>query len=277
MDIKLKMTIDITTTSEDFFGSSIFEEPESFRPPEPEPTFHTVHREAQNIEPGAPRELNVKLVGSHSLWAHCLWNAGVLCAHYLDSNKSLVRNKRVLELGAAAALPSFFSAVNGAEKVVITDYPDSELIENMEYNARHNFAETEYFDRINIQGFLWGNDPSPLLNALPDNSRKFDLVILADLIFNHSQHHNMLKTVKECLSADGSAVCMFSHHRPWLADKDMAFFQIAQSEEFGFEVEELPKIKMPVMFEHDKQFDRDSKDEETRRTVHSYILRPKKN
>lgn len=43
----------------------------------------------------------------------------------------------MLELGAGAGLPSLVCAINGASQVVVTDYPDAELIENLRYNVDH--------------------------------------------------------------------------------------------------------------------------------------------
>lgn len=43
----------------------------------------------------------------------------------------------MLELGAGGGLPSLISAVHGAAQVVVTDYPDAELIENLRYNIEH--------------------------------------------------------------------------------------------------------------------------------------------
>jgi len=43
----------------------------------------------------------------------------------------------VLELGAGGGLPSLVCARNGATQVVVTDYPDSDLIENLRYNIKH--------------------------------------------------------------------------------------------------------------------------------------------
>jgi nicotinamide N-methyltransferase len=48
-----------------------------------------------------------------------------------------VKGRYVLELGAGAGLPSLVCAINGAVGVVVTDYPDSELIENLNYNIEH--------------------------------------------------------------------------------------------------------------------------------------------
>lgn len=40
----------------------------------------------------------------------------------------------MLELGAGAGLPSFVAAILGARKVVVTDYPDADLIANLNHN-----------------------------------------------------------------------------------------------------------------------------------------------
>jgi nicotinamide N-methyltransferase len=37
--------------------------------------------------------VKLKLVGSHPLWAHMLWNAGLVLADYLDANPSLLQDK----------------------------------------------------------------------------------------------------------------------------------------------------------------------------------------
>lgn len=56
-------------------------------------------------------------------------------AEYLESNRhELVGGKNILELGAGAGLPSLVCALKGASTVVVTDYPDPDLVENLEYN-----------------------------------------------------------------------------------------------------------------------------------------------
>ena len=49
---------------------------------------------------------------------------------------------------------------------------------------------------------MWGKDTTPLLNLL-DDGIKFDLIIMADLVFNHPEHANMLETSKQAISDDG--------------------------------------------------------------------------
>ncbi len=49
----------------------------------------------------------------------------------------------MLELGAGAALPSLIAVKAGAKKVVITDYPDDDLLENIQHNTQANLNEEE--------------------------------------------------------------------------------------------------------------------------------------
>ena len=86
--------------------------------------------------------------------------------------------------------------------MVITDYPDPELIENIRINVQTNIPEDKRsrvdvqvcillslvsrHDLSSFQGHIWGRDVSPLF-ALLQESKKFDVIFMSDLIFNHSQ------------------------------------------------------------------------------------------
>lgn len=61
---------------------------------------------------------------------------------FLLKTPSLIKGKRIAELGAGAALPSIVSALGGAEWVTVTDYPDEALIQNMAYNLDCNLGES---------------------------------------------------------------------------------------------------------------------------------------
>ena len=71
------------------------------------------------------------------------WNTSRVLSSYLLRNPALVQGRSVLELGAGAGLPSIISATAGAKKVVVTDYPDQQLVENLSYNVEINIAETQ--------------------------------------------------------------------------------------------------------------------------------------
>lgn len=185
---------------------------------------------------------------------------------------------------------------------MITDYPDNDLIGNIQFNADHIVPELTKDGTVIVQGYLWGSNTRPLLAHLNPEANNntdtitstpasaapkelFDTIILSDLLFNHSQHRSMLKTCKETLKpGTGRAFVFFTHHRPWLADADNKFFEIAaapvidppEGDEssdderdpggFGFKVEKVVEEKMTPMFLEDPG------SEEVRGTVHGYIL-----
>lgn len=96
----------------------------------------------------------------------------------------------------------------------------------------------------------------------------FDTLILADLLFNHSQHSALVSTVQETLARNKDAVALvfFTPYRPWLLDLDLRFFELAR--EAGLQVEKVVEERMErVMFEDDPG------DEELRRTVFGFELR----
>jgi predicted nicotinamide N-methyase len=81
------------------------------------------------------------MVKKHALWGDHLWNGGQWLARYLFDNPQMVKGKRVIELGAGAGLPSLVAWKLGAEWVTCTDYPDFELIENLEENFKINCSQ----------------------------------------------------------------------------------------------------------------------------------------
>ncbi|MCJ1431022.1 nicotinamide n-methyltransferase [Xylographa pallens] len=150
----------------------------------------------------------------------------------------------------------------GARKVIITDYPDEDLIENLKFNI----DKCEYLNasgsEVAAEGYLWG---APFSASM---SSGFDLLILADLLFNHSEHDKLLSTIRLALKRlpSASALVFFTPYRPWLFDKDMAFFDLAR--QGGFVVDKvLEKVMENVMFIEDRG------DELLRKTVYGFVLR----
>ncbi|KIO33349.1 hypothetical protein M407DRAFT_241132 [Tulasnella calospora MUT 4182] len=260
--------------------------PEPPRPPTPPPTFVSYTRDLSLEQRRTGwTDLTIELVGSHPLWGHYLWNAAKVCASFIDKHSSRIcKDKTVLELGAGGALPSLVALLDGAEKVVSTDYPDIALDRCRERNLQANVSEESGFrERFVSLPYLWGTPVAPLLERLGTDSegkaKKFDLVIMSDLIFNHSQHAALLCTCSEALSPSLSPspaseppttpclLVFYTHHRPHLADRDMGFFRMAQEQ--GWDCQEILTEKMEAMFPDDPG------DLEVRSTVHGWILRRK--
>lgn len=127
------------------------------------------------------------MVGKHPLWGHMLWNASKVVSNYLDSyDDASWSEKTVLELGAGAALPSMIAAIRGSRKTVVTDYPDPDLLKNIDVNSQTLLPKEFEENRIVTKGHLWGAPVDDLLELISP-ATKYDIVILSDLIFNHSQ------------------------------------------------------------------------------------------
>ena len=233
----------------------IFNEPENYYKTPEGAKFETYYLDKEYT----PQELVIRLPAAHPLWAHYLWNASKCTAEWISSNPELVRGLRVLELGAGSGLPSIVAGLNGAILTVCTDYPDTMLLDNIKYNI------TNQVDLKNaiVVGHLWGSDTQPLIEL--SKGKYYDLLILSDLIFNHSQHIQLVRSCVSLLAHTPSSRCIvfFSHHRPWLADKDNDFFHIAEKN--GLESKKIFEKYLNPMYEQDYG------SAKVRGTVHGYL------
>ncbi|KKZ61179.1 hypothetical protein EMCG_04228 [[Emmonsia] crescens] len=287
------------------FGS-LFQDPEGFLPPAKEATFEEyTMRSGQTLKlrlvgkSGFPTHPHTNYFHPRNLFTiypanrfpiegFLLWNAGKTSAEYLEGRaREWVEGKDILELGAGAGLPSLVCAILGARRAVVTDYPDFDLVENMRINAQacesllslgradgsQNLSSSP--SPLRVEGFKWGADPETVLRHLPedagvgaDGRRGFDLLILADVIYNHPQHGELIASVKQTLkkTRDAVAFVVFTPYQPWLFEKIVAFFP--RAEESGFVVTKVfERMTEKVMFEEDPG------DEKLRRTVFGYELR----
>lgn len=263
------MAVEIET--EECLDLELFRDPPDYYPPSPPPTTEIYKLLSGHV-------VKVDLIGHSPLWGHYLWNAGRVISSYLESHPELVRGKKVLELGAGAGLPSLVCAHLEAKCVVVTDYPDAALIENLKRNIesfKNEIKETKKVDDVKssivVEGHCWGEDCQNILNhveAFDGEKPGFDILVLADLLFNHSEHGKLLDTVQRTLKKqeDAKALVFFTPYRPWLLEKDLMFFDVARAS--GMKVEKILEEKMEkVMFEEDRG------DEELRKTNFGYIVR----
>lgn len=201
----------------------MFREPDDFRPKTPPPQVlrvpydfsghgsTTMLLHAEQAGRSTSEELKIHLLGSHPLWGHHLWNASLDMSRYLQAHAAtLLDGKAVLELGAAAGIPSIVCAREGAKLVVATDYPDKELIEVLRRNMDENSASSAQSGNIVVtEGYLWGSGDAQIKShlfsteGLPRDG--FELLLLSDLIFNHQAHDALLTSMSSCLTQTARA------------------------------------------------------------------------
>ncbi|KAF9933655.1 hypothetical protein FBU30_004898 [Linnemannia zychae] len=81
--------------------------------------------------------------GVVKLMSHYVWNAALVMAQYIETGDIDVRDKRVIEFGAGAALPGLLCVKRGAQFVTLTDYPDPAIVQNLERNWFENLVESK--------------------------------------------------------------------------------------------------------------------------------------
>lgn len=140
--------------------------------------------------------------------------------------------------------------------MVVTDYPDADLVENIKWNVNNSDTLTPaQRSTIVVEGHAFGASTAPILARLSDSksgTKGFDTLILADLLFNHHCHAQLVLTIQRTLAPTPSAraLVFFSPYRPWLLSADLAFFTLAEKE--GFVVEKIgEELADKVMFRDD--------------------------
>lgn len=219
---------------------------------------------------GTGEILSITLVNHHPLWANYMWNGAHWMSDWIDKYPSNFKGRSIVELGAGAGLPSIIAVKAGASPVLVTDYPDSELIVTMEKNIA-NLLTPEESKNITAAGLLWGQ-------SSPVSLAKFDCIIMCDLIFNHSEHSKLIKSMRSLISgAEGEIWCVFSHYRSRCKDKDLQLLKMAK-EGLG-EDDPCPEKIFSCHLVEEKVFDfviiedchSDPKD---LTTVYAYLLKP---
>ncbi|GAC96205.1 hypothetical protein PHSY_003785 [Pseudozyma hubeiensis SY62] len=175
------------------------------------------------------------------LFAHHQWDAGLYLADLIaeQSHGGVaqgkqeerrfvdVRDKTVVELGAGTGLPGLVACVMGADRTVITDYPDTHVIDNLERNLdlalvpsrkgkerELNPYYTEARKRVQVLGLGWGNadEEARVLRASRSLSESeaiegYDLVLAADVLWVSSAHPLLIHSIRKLLKRDRDARC----------------------------------------------------------------------
>ncbi|KAL0211592.1 hypothetical protein RCL1_005218 [Eukaryota sp. TZLM3-RCL] len=230
----------------------IFDDPESYYPTDPESTLFNFSYKSFSLN-------NISCLGEAPLWGHVVSNAARYLCHKFIDYVFPVSNCTILELGSGHGLVGMVASLMGAKQVVLTDYPDEDLVANLALNRDTHLNSTNSL----VLPLKWGSYSSFPLNEV------FDIIIASDLVFNHSCHHELAETISHFLKpTTGVCYFAFSHHRPPLVDKDISFFSILSDYDLQFELIEKDESFRPL-WEHDSKY---GYSDEVRGPVHCYKI-----
>ena len=160
-------------------------------------------------------------------------------------------------MGAGAALPSLVCCRLAAEFVLITDYPDTGILNNIKFLLSQNGISVG----AAVLGHIWGDDVSSMLTAHSGDCstsivpNKFDIIIMAELLWKDTYllHEKLLTSASQCLSPGGIILVSFAK-RPVPSDSGLSsqtrelkphddndFFSLAAKS--GFEVVQLVSVQ----------------------------------
>lgn len=142
-----------------------------------------------------------------------VWECTIDLLHYMHNNKELFKNRTVLDLGCGAGMLGAYAFLLDADKVVLQDY-NSEVIEyftipSIQKTVKHsteNFSLTSKFDFLSGD---WSNVKNYFVN---NNSKKFDLILSSETIYNISYYGKIKEVLSELLSDDGIALFAAKKH-----------------------------------------------------------------
>ena len=119
-------------------------------------------------------------------------NAGRQSPPVGSADEFSITDLTVVELGAGVGLPSLLSALLGARRVVITDYPYPAILADVGSNVDPSFSPLGSTAAVTVEGYAWGDLSTPVAQG---HQAGFDRVFVCDCLWMPWQHANLCESI----------------------------------------------------------------------------------
>ncbi len=170
-----------------------------------------------------------------------IWPAAITLCRYITDNPDMVRDKRVIELGAGVGLPGLFAAKVGAAQSIISDY-DAAVVAH----ANGQAVACGIGDVARASIVDW---KAPVVDGFRG---AFDVVMAADVLYMSFLVPDLLRTCYACLNKPFGKVLLTHQCRQSLVDKNGEMVVVDRDvsfETFKDEVAKHEKLCMRVISE----------------------------
>mmetsp|Transcript_16453 Transcript_16453/g.30581 ORF Transcript_16453/g.30581 Transcript_16453/m.30581 type:complete len:283 (-) Transcript_16453:143-991(-) len=168
--------------------------------------FRRLEFEFENLPPIHLRE---RIHGTAHSSGLALWTCSQILSAYLADHPELVRDKRVLELGAGLGLCGIVAHHLDADEVLVTD-GDVDVLHNLKHNVRVNRKEMQLQHQKHKQRhvacsqLVWGRDQ--------DTYNRRPVILATDVFYSPELVDPLWHTVDDLLQQDGVFLLAFCPH-----------------------------------------------------------------
>lgn len=132
-----------------------------------------------------------------------VWPCALAMAEWVADNP-VIKDCRVVELGAGTGLVGLTASATGAAHVVLTDLP--EALDGLKANAAMN---SKHDAEVEVKQLCWGSQED--LDAIGT----VDVVLAADVDYDLDNHEPLAKTIQGFLLRNRSARCFLAQELRW--------------------------------------------------------------